>query len=222
MTAFTKHQTFTLSFFSFSSPTSLITLSPVVPLPCKLNHSFFPCVSCSSSRLYAHRLPPSLMTLPRRLSEDLEEGGRRRQSSCPMRGKSSEECEKLSFRQVHRGWERSHPLGGRRGTLDRSQPWRRGSSDDAGPWERLVPPPLRCPIGHRLENLLTSVYSHKQTLPAALLPPEWNQSVGGTFEECVSINRAVRLSRSLMTSMTRFLKGTPVMYLLPMPYIHWL
>ncbi|ROL49583.1 hypothetical protein DPX16_15909 [Anabarilius grahami] len=59
------------------SPTSLIALSPLVPLPGKLNHSFSVCF-LSSTPLYAHRLAPSLMTFPRRFSEDIERGGRKR------------------------------------------------------------------------------------------------------------------------------------------------
>lgn len=40
-------------------------------------------------------------------------------------------------------------------------------------------------------------------------------------EECVSINRADRLSQRLMTGMSRFLKGTAVTYFHPPVFIHW-
>lgn len=219
--AFTKP--FIKSFLSFSSPTSLIALSPLIPLPGKLNHSFSVCF-LSSTPLYAHRLAPSLMTFPRRFSEDIERGGRKRAFLSNKR-KGDWRMWKAPIQASSEGLGAATSSGGRRGCcfregglgiLDRGQERCRGSSDDAGPWERPVSPPLLCPLGHRLRTPHILFTCTNKLSPQFLYPKSRLQG-----EECVSINRAVRLSQRLMSGMSRFLKGTAVTYShLPL-LIHW-
>lgn len=99
------------------------------------------------------------------------------------------------------------------GILERGQERCKGSSDDAGPWERPVSPPLLCPLGHRLRT------PHILFTRTNKLSPKRTSRL--QREECVSINRAVRLSQRLMTGMSRFLKDTAVTYSHPPLLIHW-
>jgi len=133
MPAFTKP--FIKSFLSFSSLTSLIALSPLVPLPGKLNHSFSVC-SLSSTPLYAHRLAPSLMTFPRRFSEDIERGGRKRAFLSNKR-KGDLKNVKSSHSGQFRGAGSGHILRREEGLL-LSGGWARDPGQGPGAMQRLL------------------------------------------------------------------------------------
>ncbi len=137
-------------------------MSPLVPLPCKLNHSFSQCF-LSSTPLYAHRLAPSLVTFPRRFSQDIVRGGRKRAFLSNKR-KGDWRMWKASIQAGSQGLGAATSSGGRRGLLLLSRGWARDPGQGPGAMQRLLgwrwsvgassasASPLLCPLGHRLRT----------------------------------------------------------------------
>ncbi len=194
-------------------------MSPLVPLPRKLNHSFSQCF-LSSTPLYAHRLAPSLVTFPRRFSQDIVRGGRKRAFLSNKR-KGDWRMWKASIQAGSQGLGAATSSGGRRGLLLLSRGWARDPGQGPGAMQRLLG--WRWSVGASsasasplLDSGLLAFNLLAQTI-SPCRPSTLRAKAASRLqdEECVSINRAVRLSQRLTTGMSRFLKGMAVTYFHP-------
>lgn len=165
----------------------------------------------SSTPLYAHRLAPSLMTFPRRFREE----GQKESLLVQWEEKGTKECES-SHSGRFTGAGSGHILGREEGGVGRGS-WIRARSHAEAPRMTLVRGSIRClrlssvpqdiDSGPLAFNLLAQTNSPRSPCT------RWAEPAGELQgEECVSINRAGRLSQTLMTGMSRFLKGTAVTY----------